>query len=134
MMSIPISTTSRSARRWTGFWRACLGVWESKGVSVNPFSDVTLYGQPNCVGCDSAIWALEDANLSVDKVNILENEAAMTYVTGVLGVKSVPVIVSDVADPIVGYRPDEIEELIDLIRAKKLATEVHDYVYEEGEG
>lgn len=101
---------------------------------MNPFSDVTLYGQPNCVGCDSAIWALEDANLSVDKVNILENEAAMTYVTGVLGVKSVPVIVSDVADPIVGYRPDEIEELIDLIRAKKLATEVHDYVYEEGEG
>lgn len=98
---------------------------------MNPFSDVTVYGQPDCGSCDAAVWMLEDADLSVDKVNILENEAAMSYVTGVIGAKSVPVIVSDVADPIVGYKPDEIEELIELIRSKKLITEVHDYVFVE---
>ena len=101
---------------------------------MNPFADVTVYGQPNCGSCDAAVWMLEDAGLSVGKVNVLDHEVgAMQYVTGVLGAKSVPVIVSDVAEPIIGYRPDEIEELIELIRAKKLATEVHDYVYEEGE-
>lgn len=77
-------------------------------------SDVTLYTSTVCQLCDRTKLRLWDAEIDFDIVNLdLPGfEEARTYVTQVLGAKSVPVVVSDVHPPIIGYQPDKLKRLI----------------------
>lgn len=77
---------------------------------------VTVFSQPQCRSCDRVKAKLEEAGVEFDTVNILENQEAYTYVRDVLKATSVPVIVSDVLDPILGYQPDKLKELISELR------------------
>lgn len=90
------------------------------------FAPVTVYSRRGCKPCERVKQKLEDADIEYDSVSLDLNEEARTYVVDVLGAKSVPVIVSDVRDPIIGYQPDELDELIRLLKLEK----IHDYVYE----
>ncbi len=45
-------------------------------------------------------------------ISLPEFSDAKTYVTEVLGAKSTPVVVSDVFEPIIGYQPDKIKQLV----------------------
>ena len=82
---------------------------------------VTVYSQPGCQPCRLVKKRLYDAGIEFEDVDITKNEDARTYVTEVLGASTVPVIVTDTHDPIVGFRLEQLTELI------------HDYVYEEDE-
>ncbi|QBJ01143.1 NrdH-like glutaredoxin [Mycobacterium phage Arissanae] len=79
------------------------------------FAPITIYTQPGCRPCHRVQEKLEEAGLDYDVVNLLTNEEAKTYVTKVLNATSVPVIVSDVRDPIIGYQPDELADLINYL-------------------
>lgn len=78
------------------------------------FAPVTVYGQPNCPSCVRVVQKLENAGVEFDYVDISKHQfhEARVYVTEVLGAKSVPVVVDDYHEPILGYQPDLLGELI----------------------
>ncbi|QGJ90204.1 NrdH-like glutaredoxin [Mycobacterium phage SheaKeira] len=83
------------------------------------FAPVTIYTQPGCRPCHRIMQFFDDAGVEYDVVDLTRNVEAKTYVTDVLKVTSVPVIVTDVRDPIVGYQPDEVHDLIDYLTASE---------------
>jgi glutaredoxin-like protein NrdH len=60
---------------------------------------------------------LKAAGITYDTVNLdlPQYAEARSYVENVLGAKSVPVAVSDVYPPIIGYHPDKLKELISAL-------------------
>lgn len=86
-----------------------------------------VYTQPGCLPCKRVINKLLEAGVPIEVVDISLHEEAKTYVTQVLGAKSTPVIVSDVMEPILGYQPDKLKELIVTLNADK----IHDHVGDE---
>ena len=82
---------------------------------------ITVYTQSACQPCRLVKKRLSDAGIEFREFNILEDQRAYEYVRDVLKAGSVPVIVTETHDPIIGFRPDQLAELI------------HDYVYEESD-
>ena len=82
---------------------------------------ITVYTMSGCQPCRLVKKRLNDAGIEFREFNIMEDSRAYEYVRDVLGANSAPVIVADDRDPIVGFRADQLAELI------------HDYVYEDGD-
>lgn len=83
--------------------------------------NITVFSQPGCQPCRLVKKRLNDAGIPFEDVNLAEDEVALDFVTNALEATAVPVIFTDDRDPIFGFRPDQLAELI------------HDYVYEEDE-
>lgn len=83
------------------------------------FEPVTIYTQPGCVPCHQVQERLEKAGIGYDVVNIITNDDARTYVLDVLKVTTVPVIVTDVMEPIIGNQPHKVEELIEYLTSSE---------------
>ncbi|AXH48829.1 NrdH-like glutaredoxin [Mycobacterium phage Steamy] len=83
------------------------------------FAPVTVYTQPGCRSCVRVIEKLQAKDIEVDVVNLNTSPEAKLYVTEVLNATTVPIIASDVMDPIVGYQPDQIADLIDYLTASE---------------
>ncbi|AXH46797.1 NrdH-like glutaredoxin [Mycobacterium phage Acolyte] len=83
------------------------------------FAPVTVYSQPLCRPCDRVKEKLKQAGIEFDEVNILQNDEAFTYVKEVLKAKATPVIVTDTHDPIIGYQPDKLAELVEYHTASE---------------
>ncbi|QDK03493.1 NrdH-like glutaredoxin [Mycobacterium phage Lucyedi] len=83
------------------------------------FAPITIYTQPGCRPCHRIQQRLEDAGVDYDVVDITRNEEAKTYVMDVLKARSVPVIVTETHEPIIGYQPDKVDELIDYYTASE---------------
>lgn len=77
------------------------------------FAPVTVYTQRGCQPCERVKQALEDAGIEYDAVDIALNDEARTYVVDVLKALSVPVIVTDTHESIIGDQPEKLAELID---------------------
>ena len=92
------------------------------------FKPVTVYTQPLCKPCDRVKKKLKEANIDFEEVNILENEEAYSYVKNVLKARSTPVVVSDVYEPILGYEPTQLKDLILLVNADKIYDATYDEV------
>jgi glutaredoxin-like protein NrdH len=74
---------------------------------------VTVYTKPSCLSCKRVIAQLEKvADVEVIDLSDPAFPDAASYVTNVLGAKSVPVIVSDLHGPILGYQPEKLRALI----------------------
>ena len=82
---------------------------------------ITVYTMSGCQPCRLVKKRLNDAGIEFTEHNIMEDMRAYEYVRDVLKANSAPVIVSETHDPIIGFRPDQLAELI------------HDYVYEGDE-
>lgn len=82
---------------------------------------ITVFSQPGCQPCRLVKKRLNDAGVEFNDVDITLDQPAHHYITEVLQAHTVPVIVADDRDPIIGFRVDQLAELI------------HDYVYEEDE-
>ena len=82
---------------------------------------ITVYTQSACQPCRLVKKRLSDAGIEFREFNILENSRAYEYVRDMLKANSMPVIVAVDRDPIIGFRPDQLAELI------------HDYIYEESD-
>lgn len=82
---------------------------------------VTVYGQPNCPSCVRVVEKLQDAGVGFDYVDISKHQyhEARVFVTEVLGAKSVPVVVDDYHEPILGYQPDQLAKLVDYHKESK---------------
>ncbi|ASR86160.1 NrdH-like protein [Mycobacterium phage BobSwaget] len=83
------------------------------------FAPVTVYTQPLCKPCDRVKEKLTAAGIEFEAVDLLQNAEAYTYVKNVLKASSTPVIVTDTHDPIIGYQPDKLAELIDYHTASE---------------
>lgn len=82
------------------------------------YPPVTVYTRTVCKLCDRVKVQLHEGGVAFEIVNIdlPEFSEARTYVTEVLGAKSVPVIVAHEGTIIRGYRPEQIKRLIDAFR------------------
>ncbi|QBJ04858.1 NrdH-like glutaredoxin [Mycobacterium phage Elephantoon] len=83
------------------------------------FAPITIYTQPGCRPCHRIMQKLDDKGLDYDVVDLTRNEEAKIYVTSVLKAASVPVIVTDHLEPIIGYQPDKLDELIEYYTASE---------------
>ncbi len=70
---------------------------------------ITVYSKPACVQCTATTRALDARGVSYDVIDLTEDDAAMTRVTG-LGYRQVPVVVAG-EDHWSGFRPDRIASL-----------------------
>lgn len=75
---------------------------------------MTLYSRTVCKLCDRMKLRLTEAGVTFETINLdlPEYDDARTYVTQVLGAKSVPVVVSDVYPPILVFQPEKIKQLV----------------------
>jgi glutaredoxin len=78
---------------------------------------VTVYSKTVCKVCDRVKLELKHAGITYETVNLdlPEHAEAKSYVENVIGARSVPVIVSDVLPPILGYQPDKLKQLATLL-------------------
>lgn len=83
------------------------------------FEPVTIYTQPGCQPCVRVRELLEKEGIGYDLVNLQTNDEARTYVMDVLKASTVPVIVTDVMDPIIGADPEKLKELIGYFTASE---------------
>ncbi|AFI24966.1 hypothetical protein [Mycobacterium phage SWU1] len=83
------------------------------------FTPVTVYTRPGCKPCERVKDKLTAAGIDFDAVDVTTNSEAYDYVTKVLNAMSVPVVVTDTHKPILGYQPDQLDELIDYYTASE---------------
>lgn len=77
---------------------------------------VTLYTQPLCRPCERVKSKLKEAGIEFQEVNILEDDKAYSYVKNTLGAKSTPILEALGHEPILGYDPIKLKELISELR------------------
>lgn len=95
------------------------------------YDTVTVYTQPECLPCKRVISKLQDAGVEIEIVDISKDLLAKDYVTRVLQAKSTPVVEAPGFEPIVGYQPDKLKELITELGLP--VDVIHDYVWEDEE-
>ena len=78
--------------------------------------NVIVYTQPDCLPCKRVINKLREAGIEPEVVDVSKNLCAKDYLARWLKAKSTPVIEADGFDPIIGYQPDKLKELIDALR------------------
>ncbi len=76
---------------------------------------ITVYTKPYCKPCDRVKKLLDDAGVEYEEVDLTKNSQAYRYVTKCLGAKSTPVVESSTHEPIIGYQPDKLAELIEYL-------------------
>lgn len=76
---------------------------------------VTVYGKPNCMGCDMTKKRLDRNNIPFTPVDVTEDADAFRYVQE-LGYQGVPVVVVNdgVGDDThwFGFRPDMLKQFV----------------------
>ncbi len=73
---------------------------------------ITVYTQPGCRPCKRVLRKLADAKLIHRSVDVTTDPEGMRFLRSI-DAKSVPVVVADGYEPIVGYQPDLLAYLID---------------------
>ena len=78
---------------------------------------ITIYTQPDCRPCKRVIGMFDDADVSVDIVDIADDLIAKDFVIRGLQGKSTPIIHDDeTGETIRGYQPTETKNLIERIK------------------
>lgn len=73
-------------------------------------SKIHLYSKPNCPQCDMTKFLLKNEEIEFQEKNIMEDETHLNYLKE-LGFMSVPVVMVDGIEPIVGFQPERLKEL-----------------------
>ena len=74
-------------------------------------NQVYVYSKPACVQCNMTYRALDNAGINYEVINILENAAALEYITEELNYSQAPVVVVDDNNHWSGFRPDKISAI-----------------------
>lgn len=72
---------------------------------------IQVFGRPNCPGCEQVKKMLDREGAVYEYYDVTENH----WAKGVLvehGISSVPVVMSFTHQPIVGFKPDVIKQLV----------------------
>lgn len=77
---------------------------------------ITVYTKPACVQCNAVFLALEKEGIPYEKIALSIDDDARDYVMS-LGYLQVPVVHAGPNDHFVGYRPDRIKALKNLVAA-----------------
>lgn len=73
-------------------------------------SNVTIYSKNNCMQCKMTKRYLTEHNVSFEEINVSNQPEYVDYLKD-LGYQSVPVVMINNSDSIVGFRPDALKEL-----------------------
>ena len=82
---------------------------------------ITVYGKPGnvCLGCLGVKRRLDKAGVPFTFVDVTEDREALEFVVG-LGYSGVPVVVRG-GDHFQGYKPDRVDEFVELERGVSAA-------------
>lgn len=81
-------------------------------LAPNPPAVLTVYSKPSCVMCTATYRSLDKLGLTYEVVDISEDETAREYVRS-LGHLQAPVVITPDGTHWAGYRPDQIQHLVD---------------------
>lgn len=73
--------------------------------------NITIYTKNGCVQCKMTKKYLQEHNINFEEKNINTDPNAVDYLKD-LGYRSVPVLFTKDDNPIVGFRPDKLKDLI----------------------
>lgn len=73
---------------------------------------VLVYTQPDCRPCKRVIGKLEEAGVAIEVFDLSTDLVAKDYVTRWLRATSTPIIEADGFEPVIGYQPDKLKEII----------------------
>ncbi|GKQ42445.1 NrdH-redoxin [Companilactobacillus sp. RD055328] len=74
--------------------------------------NIVVYSKNNCMQCKMTKRYLSEHNVNFQEINVSNEPEAIDYLKG-LGYQSVPVVMQNDNDPIVGFRPDALKGLVD---------------------
>ncbi|CAJ1174799.1 MULTISPECIES: glutaredoxin-like protein NrdH [Companilactobacillus] len=74
-------------------------------------NNVIVYSKNNCMQCKMTKRYLKEHNVSFEERNINQDPEYLDLLKQ-QGFKSVPVVMNSVSDPIVGFRPDSLKDLV----------------------
>ena len=74
-------------------------------------NNVIVYSKNNCMQCKMTKRYLKEHNVSFEERNINQDPEYLDPLKQ-QGFKSVPVVMNSVSDPIVGFRPDSLKDLV----------------------
>lgn len=72
---------------------------------------VTVYTKYGCPKCDMTKTVLKGEGIEFDAINVQDDEEAMTFIRDELQISSMPVVIKEGHDPIVGFEPEKLKEL-----------------------
>ena len=76
--------------------------------------NVTVYTKNNCIQCMMTKKTLAQYGVSYVEKNVEEDAAAMAFLKE-QGYQAVPVVFSEAAEPIKGFRPDLLAQVAEAI-------------------
>ena len=77
------------------------------------FTPVTIYTRPGNEDTWELMDRLEEFDVDYEVVNLDQNDEAKTYVEQILNAgDTLPIICSDIMDPLIGYDYFEVDQLI----------------------
>ncbi|WP_057766694.1 glutaredoxin-like protein NrdH [Companilactobacillus tucceti] len=74
-------------------------------------NNVIVYSKNNCMQCKMTKRFLKEHNVNFEERNINQDPKYLDFLKQ-QGFKSVPIVMQDNTDPIVGFRPDSLKELV----------------------
>ena len=75
-------------------------------------SKVIVYTKKNCPKCEMTKQYMDTLNIEYETIDVADNEKAREYVKS-LGFQTLPVVVSESGEAWFGFRPDNIELLVE---------------------
>ncbi|MGR3742455.1 glutaredoxin-like protein NrdH [Companilactobacillus sp. DQM5] len=74
--------------------------------------NIVVYSKNNCMQCKMTKRYLTEHDINFREINVSNEPEYIDYLKG-LGYQSVPVVMPNDSDPIVGFRPDALKDLVD---------------------
>ncbi|MDO1605793.1 glutaredoxin-like protein NrdH [Lactobacillus sp. YT155] len=74
--------------------------------------NIVVYSKNNCMQCKMTKRYLSEHNVNFQEINVSNEPEYIDYLKG-LGYQSVPVVMQNDNNPIVGFRPDALKGLVD---------------------
>ncbi|USS84927.1 glutaredoxin-like protein NrdH [Fructilactobacillus ixorae] len=75
---------------------------------------ITVYTKDNCIQCKMTKRFLTEHNVDFTEQNTSENPDLIPYLKA-QGFQAVPVVESEIIDSFGGFRPDQLQKLVDAL-------------------
>ena len=73
---------------------------------------ITVFTKPNCMACNFTKKFIQNNEITAEFIDVTKDENALSYIKD-LGYNAMPVVYVDEQTHWFGFRPDELEKLVE---------------------